>query len=314
MSTPARAHTSKATPRAWPSLAAADASFAKNSASTLASSGVCVRSTSISATSIATSRVAIDVFSSVCAMPCAMWMRRVPRRSTTPHPKWRVPGSSPSTTGIAASSRHRGELARLGLAGGLLERVADAVERVRRRRQVPLVARVGVVVGAIGDGDLHELVFGGFFAEDNEALALERPRGGACRAHDAVVLLEDLADLGDRAVSVVGHRLDEEERAGGTAALVHDLFVRGAFELARAALHGSVDRVVGHRLALGVEDGLAKAGITRGIAAAHARGNRQLLDELREELPALCVESALLVLDGGPFRMAAHGAPLSSPP
>jgi hypothetical protein len=52
------------------------------------------------------------------------------------------------------------------------------------------------------------------------------------------VLLEDLADLGHGAVAVVGHRLDEKQCAGRAGALVHDLFVCRALDLARAALDG----------------------------------------------------------------------------
>src|SRR4029077_7685112 len=70
----------------------------------------------------------------------------------------------------------------------------------------------------------------------------------------------------------------------------------------------AVDRVVGHRLPLRVSDRLPEPRVAPGIPAAHASGDGQLLDELREELPSLCVEGALLVLDGRPLRMAAHDA------
>ena len=81
---------------------------------------------------------------------------------------------------------------------------------------MPLLAGVGVVLGAGADGDLHELVLGRVALGDHdEALAIERPRGRAGAAEQAVVLLEDLPDLGDGAVAVVGHRLDQEERSGG---------------------------------------------------------------------------------------------------
>src|SRR5207245_2236722 len=122
----------------------------------------------------------------------------------------------------------------------------------------------------------------------------ERPTRGAAAAEHAVVLLEDLSDLGDRAVAVVGHSFDEEERARWARAFVEDFFVGRAFELAGAALDGSVDRVVRHRLTLRVADRFTKARVAGRIAAAHTRGDGELFDELREELAALCVERALL--------------------
>jgi len=59
----------------------------KNSASTLAMSGECSATTSTRPRSISTSRAAIEVLTSVSMTPCARWQRRVPRRSTTPHPQ-----------------------------------------------------------------------------------------------------------------------------------------------------------------------------------------------------------------------------------
>ena len=161
----------------------------------------------------------------------------------------------------------------------------------------PDLALVGVVLGAGADGDLHQLVLGrGGLVERDETLAIEGPERDAGAAEVAVVLLEDLPDLGDGAVPVVGRALDEEERAVGAGALVEDLFVALAFDLAGAALDGVLDRVAGHRLPLGVGDRLAQARVVRGIAAAHAGRDGELLDQLGEELAALGVSAPFLRL------------------
>jgi hypothetical protein len=60
------------------------------------------------------------------------------------------------------------------------------------------------------------------------------------------VLFEDLADFGNRAVAVVGHPLDQVERAAGAGALVEHLFVRGALDFTGTAFDGAGDGVVGH--------------------------------------------------------------------
>jgi len=65
-----------------------------------------------------------------------------------------------------------------------------------------------------------------------------------------------------------------------------------------------VGRHVG-RLRLG--DNRAQPGIAVRVAAAVARRDRQFLDDARENLAALCVSGALLVLDRVPFRVAGHG-------
>ena len=60
-------------------------------------------------------------------------------------------------------------------------------------------------------------------------------------------------------------------------------------------------------LLVSVGDGAPEARVPRGITPPHLRGNGELANELREDLAALGVERALLVLDGGPFGVAGHG-------
>src|SRR5690606_28506368 len=59
------------------------------------------------------------------------------------------------------------------------------------------------------------------------------------------------------------------------------------------------------RVARGVE-GATEPRVTVGVAAAEPRRDRDLLDDLREDLAALRVLGALPVLDRGPFVVAAH--------
>jgi len=120
------------------------------------------------------------------------------------------------------------------------------------------------------------------------------------------VLAEQVPDLADRAVLVVGQRLDEKRHAARAVALVGDLLVLDARLLARAAADGARDVLARHVVRLGFGDDRAEARITVGIAAAAAGGDRQLLDEPREDLAALGIGGTLLVLDGVPLGMARH--------
>src|SRR5690606_32503455 len=97
-----------------------------------------------------------------------------------------------------------------------------------RGRDHPRVVLALEVVRSGADGGLEERLLGGRTVDPDDALVSERPGGGAARAELASVLLEDLADLGGGAVAVVGHDLDDEERAGGPHALVEQLLVRDA--------------------------------------------------------------------------------------
>jgi hypothetical protein len=113
-----------------------------------------------------------------------------------------------------------------------------------------------------------------------------------------------VANLGDRAVAVVRHRIDHHGDASGAVALVSDLVVGDALLLAGAAPDGALDGLVGHVRAFGVGDGLAQARVGVGVAAARAGRDLDLLDELREELAALGVERALLVFNGVPLGVS----------
>ena len=120
------------------------------------------------------------------------------------------------------------------------------------------------------------------------------------------MLRQDVTNFADRAVLVVGQRLDDDRRAAGTVALVIDLLVRDARQLARAALNRALDVVGGHVDGLGFGHDRAQARIAVDVATAAARRDGQFLDDPREDLAALGVGSPLLVLNRVPFGMAGH--------
>src|SRR6185503_4428069 len=96
--------------------------------------------------------------------------------------------------------------------------------------------------------------------------------------------------------------VDDVERPGRPDALVGDLLVRDALELAGALLDRLRDRVVGHRLLTRVAHGASQARVAGDVAAAHAGRDGDLFDQLREDAAARRVERALLPLDRRPFR------------
>ena len=96
-------------------------------------------------------------------------------------------------------------------------------------------------------------------------------------------------------------------RAAGPVALVVDLFVGDAGQLAGAALDRPLDVLGGHVGGLGFGDDGAQSRVHVDVAAAIPGRDGHLLDEAREQLAALGVERALLVLDRVPLGMAGHG-------
>ena len=114
-------------------------------------------------------------------------------------------------------------------------------------------------------------------------------------------LPKHVADFADRAVAVVGVDVEQDRHAARAIAFERELFVGGAGQFAGTALDGALDVIGGHVLGLGREDGAAQARVGVGIAAAVFRGDADFLDETGENLAALGVKRALLVLNCGPF-------------
>ena len=92
----------------------------------------------------------------------------------------------------------------------------------------------------------------------------------------------------------------------GRVALVGDRLVGDALFLAGAALDRALDRVHRHRVVARLADHRAQRRVRLGIAAALARRDFDLADQHREQLAALGVGRALLVLDRMPLGMTGH--------
>ena len=91
-----------------------------------------------------------------------------------------------------------------------------------------------------------------------------------------------MTNLGDGAVAIVGHRLNQQRDAAWTITFVSDLFVVDAFFFTSAATNGAVDRVVRHVAGFRVGNRFAQTRVRIGIAAACPRRDSQFLDELRK--------------------------------
>src|SRR5829696_6471432 len=109
-----------------------------------------------------------------------------------------------------------------------------------------------------------------------------------------------MPDLRDRAVSIVRHRLNQQRHAAWAITLVRDLFVIDSFFFTRTTTNRTLDRVVGHVSALRIEDCFAQTRVGVRVTAAAARRDGDLFNKLREQLAALGVERAFLVLNTVP--------------
>ena len=116
-----------------------------------------------------------------------------------------------------------------------------------------------------------------------------------------------MPNLGDRPIAVVGHRLDQHRHAADAVAFVSDFLVIHAFEFARAAFDGAVNRVVRHILRLRVRYGFSQTRVRVNIARpAGSGGDRDFFNQLGENLPALRVQCAFFVFDRMPLGMSRH--------
>src|SRR5206468_1462703 len=207
-------------------------------------------------------------------VPLARWRKPPPRASTTPQPVSRLPGSIPSTR----------------------TPTPPPAPAVGSRRQPLQLLRRDVHVRRHALHVVVVLVHAGTLDRDEAAL-VEHPGDGARRRQVAAVLGDDAAHVGHGAVAVVGEHLDEDRDATRPVGLVGDLLVGDALELARALLDGALDVVGRHAVLARRGDRGAQPRVRVDVAAAQARRDRDLLDELGEELAAPRVLERLLVLD-----------------
>ncbi len=163
--------------------------------------------------------------------------------------------------------------------------VRTACRSVGAGRDLPGVALVLDVLGAGVERGEHQVVLGrGRLLEDDHALALELPRDRARLGERAAVAREDVLDLGAGAVAVVGEHLHVHRDAVRGVALVGDLLVGDAFELAGAALDRPLDVVLRHRGVARLLHHRAQRGVRLDVAAAVARRDLDLAGEAGEHL------------------------------
>ena len=92
--------------------------------------------------------------------------------------------------------------------------------------------------------------------------------------------------------------------AAGAVALVGDVLVRRRVSPGpRPAGDRPLDVVLGHRCGASLLDRILQCEVPRGIGAAVLGGDDQRARQLREQLTALRIRGALLVLDRAPFGM-----------
>ena len=178
----------------------------------------------------------------------------------------------------------------------VLERLADRGEVGGRAGDPPGVALVDDVLGPGVERREHDVVLAHRPRHDDDALALELPGHRTGLGDGAAQLLQQRADVAAGAVAVVGEHLDEHGHAVGGVALVGDLLVGDALELAGAPLDGPLDRVERHRGVAGLLVHGAQRRVHVGVAAALARRHLDLADQLGEELPAALSAAPFLCL------------------
>lgn len=154
-----------------------------------------------------------------------------------------------------------------------------------------MISKLAEVVDVLGAGVEHRrqhVVLGqAVLLQRDDALAGEQVGHRPGVGHVAAVAGDGHPDLARRPIAVVGQAFDQDRDAVGPIALVHDRLVVGATGLlARAALAGPLDVVVGHRGLLRLLDGVIQGRVAGGVTAAGAGGDLDVLDQPGEFLAA----------------------------
>jgi hypothetical protein len=201
---------------------------------------------------------------------------------------------------------------------GRVDRVSRSLDRLAHRRE--LLRRGGhlkgravaldVVCPAFCRSERQLVLVDAVGRHLHDPASLEEPRDGSGAAEISVVLRERVPNVARRAVSVVGQRLHDHGDAARAVALVHD-----RLELARVGVGArplrdrAIDVVLRHGVGARLLDRVLQREVGGRVAAAFLRGHDDRPRQLREELAALRVRRALLVLDRRPLAMPGHSTP-----
>src|SRR5215469_41771 len=190
----------------------------------------------------------------------------------------------------------------------LLDGFEHAFVSGRLGRDFPVIAVVVEILSARLKNNVHQVVlFCSALGNDDVTLLVDHPGNGPGFSHVAAVFAEHVADFADGAVAIVGVDVQQNSDASRAVALERELFVGGAGQFAGAALDRPLDVVGGHVCRLGGGNRRTQARVALRITAIFG-SNGYFLDETGENLAALGIERALLVLNCGPFGMAGHGS------
>ena len=164
------------------------------------------------------------------------------------------------------------------------------------------------VIGSGFNGEFHELFLADRTGGDADfTFAIELVGNAALGGDTAAVFGENRANVGCRAIEVIGGHFDDEGNAGGAVAFVGDFLDGVAAEFAGAFFDGAVDVVLGHGDGLGIVDGGAKASICGRITATGAGSEGDLMGAFAEYSAFDGIDSSLDMLDLGPLVMTGHG-------
>src|ERR1700677_343473 len=197
-----------------------------------------------------------------------------------------------------------------GLAEFGLQRPGDLAKGLLRR--VDLVAGLAgrYVVGAGLDRRIqHRIVGGDLGVIFDDAGAIEHEGHRAGFAEIAAGLGKVGADIGRRAVAVVGQGLGDHRDAARAIAFVANLVVILAVAADRL-LHGAFDRVLRHVLLAGGNDRGAQPRIHRRVGLAEFGGDGDFPRQLAEQFRLLGVLPALAVHDVLELGMSGHAISL----
>ena len=126
----------------------------------------------------------------------------------------------------------------------------------------------------------------------------------------ALALAQRGAHLTHGSVRIIGEGLNKDRYTRRPVALVGHFLVADPFKFTRSLLYRSFDIIAGHVVRARIGQRESQSRVPIWIPSPHSRRNRDLFNELCENLGALLIFGALLMLDGTPFIMTGHPCPL----
>ncbi len=177
-----------------------------------------------------------------------------------------------------------------------------SLEFFRRGEDLIIVAVFAHIIATIAEDEIEQrLLAGGGFLDDKVAFSIEHPTHATGFTEIPPILGENVPQLSDRTIAIVGEDAHKDRSSTGPVPLVVHLFIGYAGKFAGATHDGALDVLRRHVGRLSGVDDQTQPWIRIKVPASAARSDRHFLDQTGKNAPAFGISRSFFVFDRMPL-------------